>query len=128
MERVNTRNGCHFFTACRPERPREAYRVDVAVDSFLDRVPMFRYRCGFRDGEAFRYDWKIGLDSVQQPLIRQVDGRRTIREILAATGPLVPDRSSADLERFARTFFRSLVERDFLTLGLRPAGRSAAAT
>jgi len=128
MERVNTRNGCHFFTACRPERPRETYRVDVASEAFLDRVPLFRYRCGTRDAEVFRHDWKTPLDPVQQPLIRQVDGRRTIREILATTGPLVPDRSSADLERFARTFFRSLVERDFLTLGLRPTGRPAAAT
>ena len=25
MERINTRNGCHFFTACRPERPRAPY-------------------------------------------------------------------------------------------------------
>ena len=125
MERVNSRNGCHFFTACRPERPRETYRVDVAAEAFLDRVPVFRYRCGFKDGEVFRYDWKISLDPVQQTLARQVDGRSTIREILAATGPLVANRTPADLERFARTFFRSLVERDFLTLGLRPAGQQA---
>ena len=31
MERVNHRNGCHFFTACRPERPTETYRVDFAT-------------------------------------------------------------------------------------------------
>lgn len=128
MERVNTRNGCHFFTACRPERPRETYRVDVAAEALLDRVPVFRYRCGFRGGEVFRPDWTTSLDGVQQALIRQVDGRSTIREILAATGPLVSDRSPADLERFARTFFRSLVERDFLTLGVRSGGRPAATT
>ena len=128
MERANTRNGCHFFTACRPDRPRETYRVDATSEAFLDRVPMFRHRCGTRDAEVFRHDWKTPLDAVQQALIRQVDGRRTIREILAATGPLVPDRSPADLERFARTFFRSLVQLDFLALGLRPSGRPAAST
>lgn len=128
MEGVNTRNGCHFFTACRTDRPRETYRVDVASEKFLEHVPVFRYRCGCRDGEVFRYDWKIGLDPVQQALIRQVDGRCTIREILALTGPLVPDRTSADLERFARTFFRLLMQRDFLAMGLPSAGRPADAT
>jgi SAM-dependent methyltransferase len=128
MERVNTRNGCHFFTACRPERPHATYRVDVAAEAFLDRVPVFRYRCGFRDGEVFRYDWKTSLDAVQQALIRQVDGRRTIREILAAAKAGVPDRSPASLAPFARTFFRSLVQRDFLALGIPPARQPAATT
>jgi SAM-dependent methyltransferase len=118
MEKVNTRNGCHFFTACRPDRPRETYRVDFTAETFLDRVPMFRYRCGFRDGKVFRSDWTMALDVVQQTLIRQVDGRRTLREIIAATGQATFGRSPADFESAARTFFRSLVERDFLSMGL----------
>lgn len=46
MERVNHRNGCHFFTACHPERPPETYRIDFESPRWLDAVPVFRYRCG----------------------------------------------------------------------------------
>jgi hypothetical protein len=63
----------------------------------------------------------MSLDAVQQALIRQVDGRRTIRDILAVTAAEVPDRSPASLAPFARTFFRSLVQRDFLAMGIPPA-------
>ncbi len=28
MERLQTMNGCHFFMACRPERPEARYRID----------------------------------------------------------------------------------------------------
>ena len=117
MERVNTRNGCHFFTACRPERAREMYRVDIASEEFLDCVPRFRYRCGFNDGEVFRYDWQTTLDAIQQALISQMDGRRTIREIIASVDAEAVGRRPAELEPFARIFFRSLVQWDFLSVG-----------
>lgn len=116
MERINTRNGCHFFTACRPERPRGTYRVDPASEAFLDCTPRFRHRCGARDSEVFRYDWQASLDAVQQVLISQVDGRRTIREIMAALDPAAFGGHPFDLEPFTRTFFRSLVQWDFLSV------------
>ncbi|MFM9198069.1 MAG: class I SAM-dependent methyltransferase, partial [Planctomycetia bacterium] len=46
MERINTRNACHFFTACRADRPRSTYAIDVASPAVLDAVPHFRHRCG----------------------------------------------------------------------------------
>ncbi|NBU42203.1 MAG: class I SAM-dependent methyltransferase, partial [Planctomycetia bacterium] len=121
MERVNHRNGCHFFTACRPERPSETYRVDFASDRWLDAVPLFRYRCGV-DGETIsRPGWSTGLTPDQLALVRLVDGRRTIREIIAASAQATTGsgRRPADIEGFARTLFESLVNRDFLVLALR---------
>lgn len=116
MERINTRNGCHFFTACRQDRPLATYRLDTSAETFLDNVPVFRYRCGFRDGEVFRYDWKTPLDAIQQVLISHMDGYRTIREIVRASNPLSLGLRLADLEPFAETFFRSLIRLDFLVM------------
>jgi hypothetical protein len=52
-------------------------------------------------------------------LVRLVDGRRTIREIVAtAAGPAQTDGSSAERKRFAQALFASLVNRDFLALAV----------
>jgi SAM-dependent methyltransferase len=121
MERVNHRNGCHFFTACRPERPTETYRVDFATDRWLDAVPFFRYRCGLQGETISRPGWSTVLSPDQLALVWLVDGRRTIREILAAAAQstTASGRSPANLDRFAHTLFESLVNRDFLVLALR---------
>jgi len=50
---------------------------------------------------------------------RLVDGSRTVREIIAAAGPLQSGRSMAELEAFARRFFQVLVNSDFVSMGLR---------
>ena len=121
MERINTRNACHFFTACRPDRPREAYRIDYASPAFLDAVPAFRLRCGLEGDAIFRPGWRTGLDPVQRALVRHVDGRRTVREVLAAAGACsLAEVSPADLEELGRTTLRWLWQRDFLAIGLRP--------
>jgi hypothetical protein len=120
MERVNHRNGCHFFTACRPERPEESYRVAVTSDRWLDAVPLFRYRCGLEGDSIKRPGWSTTLSPEQVALVRLVDGRRTIHAIVAAAAQATtaPGRSPAELERFARNLFASLVNHDFLALGL----------
>jgi hypothetical protein len=119
MERVNHRNACHFFTACRPERPEETYRVDVTSDRWLDAVPFFRYRCGLDGEKIVRPGWSTALSPEQLALVRLVDGRRTIREIVAtAAGPAQADGSSAERKRFAQALFASLVNRDFLALAV----------
>jgi hypothetical protein len=123
MKRVNHRNACHFFTACCPERPAETYRVDLTTDRWLDAVPVLRYRCGLDGEKIVRPGWSTGLDPVQLALVRLVDGRRTIGEIVvaaAASATTVTGRSPADLERFAGTLFASLVNRDFLALSVAP--------
>jgi hypothetical protein len=62
------------------------------------------------------------LDAVQVALLQQMDGRRTIREIIGAASQsgVLPQRSQADLEQFATSLFQSLWQLDFLAVGLTP--------
>jgi SAM-dependent methyltransferase len=122
MEKINFRNGCHFFTACRADRPARSYRIDFASADALDYIPVFRYRCGLDGATIFRYDWRLQLDPIQLALVQQVDGRRTIRQIVAEATPsgVMPWRNQAELDEVGRTVFRSLWQRDFLAMGLGP--------
>jgi SAM-dependent methyltransferase len=120
MERIQPSNACHFFMACRPDRPKEGYAIDFSTDDSLDYVPLFRLRCGLADGEIFRSDWRLRLNAAQLPFVQHVDGRRTIREIaecVAQKGE--PRRANAgDLEKFGRKLFQSLWRLDFLAMAL----------
>lgn len=122
MERVNIRNACHFFTACRPDRPRAAYAIDFTSAEALDYVPSLRYRCTFSGNQIARYNWTTSLDPVQLSLLQQMDGRRTIREIVAAALPsgVLPQPSQPDLEQLGTSLFQSLWQLDFLAMGVRP--------
>lgn len=122
MEKVNSRNGCHFFTACRAERPPETYRIDFTSPAAAGYVPAFRHRCGLDGVELYRHDWRLRLDPVQLALVEQVDGRRTISEIVAAAAEsgVLPQRSHPEREEVGRAAFRSLWQRDFLAMHLRP--------
>lgn len=112
MERFNTRNACHFFMACRSERPEHTYRLDFESEAVFSFVPQFRTRCGFDGGAVFRPDWRLELPAEHQGLVQQVNGQRTIGEILGE------DVRSMDDPRLV--LFRSLWQRDFLSMGLRP--------
>jgi SAM-dependent methyltransferase len=135
MERINARNGCHFFTACRPERPRDRYRIDFASPAATGYVPAFRYRCRLDGVEIVRPGWKQQLDPVSLALVQQVDGRRSIAEIIAAAASsgVLPPRSQAELEDLGQSVFRSLWQRDFVRMGVgtgieRMPGRAPHAT
>ena len=119
MERMNHRNACHFFMACRPERPTGSYRIGRDEEQWLDAVPFLRYRCGLDGERIVRPGWALPLTAEQLALVRLVDGRRTIREIIAeASASGQGSRSSAEREPIARALFGALVNRDFLSLGL----------
>jgi SAM-dependent methyltransferase len=122
MERVNIRNACHFFTACHADRPTASYRIDFASANALNYVPSLRYRCGLSGNQISRPNWSTKLDAVQVALAQQMDGRRTIREIVAAAGKggAPQPRSEAELGQFAKTLFQSLWQLDFVAMGLRP--------
>jgi SAM-dependent methyltransferase len=117
MERLHTANACHFFMACRPERPKDSYAIDFSTPDCLNYVPLMRMRCGLSGNELFRPDWRTTLTSDQLSFVQRVDGRRGIGEIAAS----VAQDSGADLqdaERFARNLFQSLWRLDFLTMAL----------
>jgi len=120
MERIQTINACHFFMACRPERPKESYVVDFSAEESLDYVPVFRLRCGLSGTEIFRSDWRVSLNAAQLPFVQQVDGRRTIREIaehVVQGGE--PQRGGAvAAAKFGRRLFQSLWRLDFLAMAL----------
>ena len=114
MERIHTLNACHIFMACHPDRPKEDYTIDFSTVDCLDYVPMMRLRCGLSGTEIFRPDWRMSLNAAQLPFVRNIDGRRTIREIAASVA------QSAALEKFARKLFQSLWRLDFVAMALNP--------
>jgi hypothetical protein len=119
MERIQSVNSCHFFMACRSDRPKESYTIDFSSEDSLDYVPMMRMRCGLSGNELFRPDWTINLSTAQMPFLQHVDGRRTIREIAERVGQMESRRAPAtELEKFGRKLFQSLWRLDFLAMGL----------
>jgi hypothetical protein len=119
IERLNTANACHFFMACRPERPKASYAIDFSTHECLDYVPLMRTRCGLSGSDIYRSDWRTTLNSAQLPLVQQVNGQRTIREIAASVHRETSSRGSvADVEKFARKLFQALWRLDFLAMAL----------
>lgn len=120
MERINHRNGCHFFTACRQDRRLESYKFNFLDESILDCIPMFRYRCGLKLDHVIRPGWSMVLTPEQIALMQLVDGRRTLREIVqtASLDPACSGQSPSDVEQAARTIVRALINRDVMTLAI----------
>lgn len=81
MERVHFRNGCHFFTACRPERATAEYKIDFADPGASRYIPMFRYRCRLEGERLIGPNYNSALTAVQASLLRWVDGRRSLEDI-----------------------------------------------
>jgi SAM-dependent methyltransferase len=120
MERIQTSNACHFFMACRPDRPKKSYTIDFSTEDSSDYVPLFRIRCGLSGSEIFRSDWRMTLNAAQLPFVQRIDGRSTIREIAASVAQSGARRGDvAELEKFARKQFQSLWRLDFLAMGLK---------
>ena len=111
MESISPRNACHFFTACRPDRPKSTYRIDFASPEFVEFIPSLRYRCELRGDEIRRSDWGTPLDRDQLVLLHRMDGQRTIGQIASGTGVG---------EQYARELFQSLWQLDIVAMGLRP--------
>jgi SAM-dependent methyltransferase len=120
MERINTNNACHFFTACRQDRPIESYRINFdskAVDYF---VPELRYRCTINHDTLKRYNWSTTLSPLECLLLQQVDGQHSIVDIISHVshvGNLAHEDPLA-LASFAKAFFKRLWQLDFLSMHL----------
>jgi SAM-dependent methyltransferase len=127
MERLQSANGCHFFMAGHPERPKSSYQIDFSASRALDYVPVFRYLCGFSGTDVVWPGSRAGLHQAQLPFVQHIDGRRSIREIietvLAQHG--LPDAdmaaAAAEIETFVRDLFEALWRVDLVAMAL-PAG------
>jgi SAM-dependent methyltransferase len=120
MERLQTMNGCHFFMACHPERPKSSYQIDFSTPTALDYVPVFRYRCGLSGTDMVWPGSRAGLNQAQLPFVQHIDGRRSIREItervLAQHG--LPLTDLGELEGFVRDLFKALWRVDLVAMAL----------
>ena len=119
MERINAQNGCHFFTASRPDRDPTRYRVDFTGRDFLGYVPSLRYRCEVNGLQISRYDWSTPLDPTQVAVLGAMDGRRTIGDMLreATTHEALAHLDGAAREDYCRNLFQSLWQLDFVAMG-----------
>jgi len=125
-ERLQTVNACHYFMACRSERPKETYTINFSTRDCLNYVPLMRMRCGVSGEEIFRPDWRARLDSAQLPFVQRVDGQRTIRDIAASVRSETTSRGSvADVDKFARKLFEELWRLDFVAMALNPDAHRA---
>jgi SAM-dependent methyltransferase len=118
MERINARNACHFFTTCHENRPTQTYRIDFETDAFIDLIPEFRYRCELVDTQLLRHDWTLPLGGVALALVEQVDGERSISDIISRVSddPSLAGENQSTLSDTSRNVFRSLWNLDFFAM------------
>jgi len=130
MERLNTRNACHFFMACGEDRPRGTYAIDFASEEALEYVPSMRHGCRWEDGVIHRPDWWLKLDPGRSALVQRVDGLRTIRQIMdsAIKSGDFPTRGSIEHREFALQAFLDLWKYDFLAVTIGSSSKETAAT
>lgn len=128
MERINFRNACHYFTACRRDRPTETYRIDFASLGAPDYIPSLRYRCGVNGHQVHRHNWSLSLDPVEAAIVRHVDGRRSIKDITSEVAGTAPTAQPGgdDLEARATQLFQMLWRLDIAAMGLKPTAQPSA--
>lgn len=120
MQRVNTSNACHFFLACRPDRPRESYDINFTSGDPLRFVPSWRKGCRLDGRSALRHDWRRELDPLQAALMQRVDGHRTIADLVEGVveSGAFARSDVADVAAAAVDICTSLWQEDFLAMGL----------
>lgn len=126
MQRFTATNACHFFMACRPERPRESYAIDFENPDYLLYVPSLRKGVTLVHDVLRQSAWSRQLGVRELVLMQHVDGRRQISDIVdaaIATDALGTSRHD-EASSFARQFFQSLWQTDFLAMSI-PAGLSS---
>lgn len=118
MEKINFRNGCHFFMACKSERAPSDYKIDFTQERALDYIPSLRHRCSLDGPLLRRHDWSMSLNENQQTLVALVDGQRSIRDILQAlhVNNKASWRQILSVEKYAVAEFRLLWQLDFMAM------------
>lgn len=126
VELIGQQMARHFFLVCHPDRPESDYTLDFDGDAWLDYVPSVRP--GLRiQGERLarpgddaivrsltfsRFGHRNELDAFEGTLFRQVDGQRTIVEILGKER--LDEPNAARRVEGARAFFQRMAGWDHL--------------
>lgn len=118
MERLQTQNACHCFMACRTDRPPSQYTIDFGRSQFVEYVPVLRHLVRVEQDHIAGPRGRIPLNRVQAAFLREVDGRRTISEMIARLAAAGMLGNVQDVEQFARELFRSLWRLGLLAVGL----------
>lgn len=120
LERIYSANACHFFTACRADRPTRDFRIDFLSAGVVDYVPSFRHGCRVEGSRLFRHGWSVDLDATQLAFFKQIDGQRTIADVNAhvlALGEFGHLRLD-DIAHYSRQLFQSFWQLDVLAMGI----------
>lgn len=119
MERVNPRNACHFFLACRPDRPKDGYAIDAGDVSAY--IPALRKACRIEGSTVYRSDWQLSLDPVQTALVGGIDDRSSVSENVAAVlrGDPGAQLDAHELAGIAQSLFQRLWQLDVIALRIR---------
>ncbi len=90
MELIHGRLFQHRFYACRSDRPKETYHLDLASEAFWNYVPVNRMGDAFDVGADTpeglviqrNYSPRMTLGKSYAALLRQVDGTKTVRDCI----------------------------------------------
>ncbi|MCH9761209.1 MAG: class I SAM-dependent methyltransferase [Actinomycetia bacterium] len=121
MERINTTNSCHFFIACRPDRPTENYAIDFSSKACLSYVPHMRLRCSIRGSEIVGPGGRrTALNPTQLAFVQHIDGQRTIRQLAERTAQsgILSQDNLANVEGLARSLIQALWRSDYLDMAI----------
>jgi hypothetical protein len=115
MERVNHRNACHFFLACRADRPESTFAINFDAADYLGYTPHYRHRCGINGQTIYKPNWKFELSVVEAAVVGMIDGKRTISEITeSALEALTLAQQTADPVIFTKDLIQRLWRTDYL--------------
>jgi SAM-dependent methyltransferase len=124
MELFATQNACHYFLACRPDRPPENYVIDFSSPRFHDWILKRRFDLEVVQGDAVnpaqlkRNVLSCPLTPAQALLFNPIDGKRTVREAIDAAVAAGLQAEIQLIERFAQEFYRSLWRLGFVDVRL----------
>jgi SAM-dependent methyltransferase len=105
----------HNFLLCHPEKDKRDYIISFSGDEWLDYIPSRRHplavTAASRPLVIRRLSHSVALETLEAALFEQVDGKRTIRDILRTMDIA---KSNEDLLSVARKFFTCMADWDHL--------------
>lgn len=120
IERINSINACHFFTAYHSSHRNKNYDIDFGSSKFLRFIPSFRYRCGIDENQIFRPGLKLNLDPLSLSVVQKMDGQKAIGDILIETS--INDTLDIKLDGYSVEYvgelFQALWQSDFIEIKL----------